>query len=154
MSDVQQRNSEVLANVRIKRDELYESILGLEGALTVPSRGRVREWADGVTGQVGEVRNAIDNHLAVTEGRGGLFDKVMGEAPRLAHSIAGLRREHASLRSQVDEAARRVTAVQTPADVEQGRARLLDLIRALLEHRHRGAELVYEAYDVDLGSAD
>jgi hypothetical protein len=154
MSDIQQRNTEILAQVRIRRDELYQSILSLEGALSAPSKGRVPEWAHRVSDHLGQVRSALDNHIAVTEGSGALFDDMMDQAPRLAHAIGALRQEHDSLRSLLDEAARRVEAVGDPGGVDAARARLLDVIRELLEHRHRGAELVYDAYAVDIGAAD
>jgi hypothetical protein len=31
---------------------------------------------------------------------------------------------------------------------------LLDLIRELLAHRHRGSELIYDAYNLDIGVGD
>jgi hypothetical protein len=154
MSDIQQRNAEILAQVRIKRDELYGSILGLEHDLSAPARGRVREWAHGVSERLGLVRRALDSHIGITEGSGGLFDDVMDQAPRLAHAIAALRQEHHSVQSHLDEAARAVEAIEDLDGVEGFRVRLLDLIRELLEHRHRGSELVYDAYNVDIGAGD
>jgi hypothetical protein len=154
MSDIQQRNDEILAQIRIKRDELYSSILGLERDLSTPARGRVPEWAHGVSERLGLVGRAVDSHIAVTEGSGGLFADVMDRAPRLAHEIAALREEHRSLRSQLDEAARAVEAVEDLDGVEGARVRLLDLIRELLAHRHRGSELIYDAYNLDIGTGD
>jgi hypothetical protein len=154
MSDIQQRNTEILAQVRIKRDELYGSILGLEHELSAPSRERVPEWSRGVSERLAQVRSAFDHHLAITEGSGGLFDDVMNQAPRLAHAIAQLRQEHQFLESQLGEAARSVETTANSDGVEGVRVRLLDLIRELLEHRHRGSELVYDAYNVDIGAGD
>ena len=38
--------------------------------------------------------------------------------------------------------------------VEATREQAVELIKALLLHRHRGAELVYDAYNVDVATGD
>ena len=154
VSDVQRRNAEILDQIRVRRDELYEFILGLERAVSAPSQGRVLEWARGAADRVEQLRAAFKKHVAITEDGGGLFDDVMDQAPRLAHAIAELRRDHELLRSLLDDAGRSTQDVHDVDGVERTRTRLLDLILKLLEHRHRGSELVYDAYDVDLGAGD
>lgn len=154
VSDIQRRNAEILGEIRIRRDELYVAILGLENAVSAPSKGRIVDWAHGVADHVERVRAAFKKHVAITENPGGLFDDVMDQAPRLAHAIAELRRNHKSLQSLLDDAERSIPNVHNVNRVERTRARLLDLIRDFLEHRHRGSELVYDAYNVDLGAGD
>ena len=39
-------------------------------------------------------------------------------------------------------------------EVSWTEAALLDLIRELLAHRHRGSELIYDAYNLDIGTGD
>ena len=53
-----------------------------------------------------------------------------------------------------DAARDRVPTVRTVVDVDAVRDEALDLMRALLAHRHRGAELLYEAYQVDISAGD
>ncbi len=154
MSEIQRRNREILGKVRIGRDELYVAILGLENAVSAPSKGRIVDWAHRVTDHVEQLRAAFKNHVAITENAGGLFDDIMDQAPRLAHAIAELRLDHKSLRSLLDDAEPSIQDVHDDTGVEKTRASVLDLIRDLLEHRHRGSELVYDAYNVDLGAGD
>lgn len=154
MSDIQRRNTEILGRIRIQRDELYESILGLERALSAPSRDRAPGWAERVSGELKHLDRALEKHITATEDPGGLFADVMEEAPRLARAISVLREEHGSVRSMLVDALDRIDAVQDSTGVTETRTRLLGLINALLEHRHHGAELVYDAYDVDIGAGD
>jgi hypothetical protein len=53
-----------------------------------------------------------------------------------------------------DDLADGLGQVTSEADVDDVRDRTLGLLRALLEHRHHGAELLYDAYQVDLSSGD
>ena len=45
MTEVQDRNREVLDALRIRRDRLYDAVLDLERALSVPAGDHPREWA-------------------------------------------------------------------------------------------------------------
>jgi len=89
-------------------------------------------------------------HVEVTESPGGLYEEILEIAPRLANKIARFRREHtaivAALQSALDDLGdgRAVLA----ADL---RTRLAQLHEVLARHRERGADLVYEAYHVDIG---
>jgi hypothetical protein len=38
--------------------------------------------------------------------------------------------------------------------VDRARAEAVDLIKAMLLHRHRGAEIVFDAYNVDVATGD
>lgn len=154
MADIQQHNRDVLDQVRVHRDALYESILGLERALSAPAGERVAEWSRRASRALGELKIAFDLHVALTEAPGGLFEDVMQEAPRLAHAIDQLRRDHEAIDASIDDAIVQVAGLHDRAAVDRFRDSVLDVVRALFEHRHLGAELVYETYDVDLGAAD
>src|SRR6266496_3630573 len=89
-------------------------------------------------------------HVEVTESPGGLYEEILEIAPRLANKIARFRREHATITATVQSALE---------DLDDGgavlanelRPRLSDLHEVLARHRRRGADLVYEAYHVDIG---
>jgi hypothetical protein len=65
-----------------------------------------------------------------------------------------MRADHVTIATTADELVERLRAARDDTDVDALRAAVLDLIRALLVHRHRGSELVYEAYNVDLSVGD
>ena len=143
-----------LASVRVRRDELYEAMLALERAVSVPARGRVATWVAGVGDRLDELAAAWRDHIAGTEAPDGLFAEILDREPRLAHGVDRLRASHVALSDSFDAAAVRLAATDDDAAVEKVRAALLDLIHRLFEHRSYGAELVYEAYDVDLSAGD
>jgi hypothetical protein len=93
---------------------------------------------------------AFDQHVEATERPGGFLDMVVGDSPRLAHACDALRDEHVSLAKQIGELCDTARAEGRPEVVGQA----ADVLAALNQHRHRGAELVYEAYSVDIAAAD
>ena len=100
------------------------------------------------------LRVVLEHHIADTENAGGFFDDLLQEEPRLSRAVENLRADHDVLSQSVDELSVRLRAAGADTDVDSLRAGLLDLIRVLLVHRHRGADIVYEAYNVDLSVGD
>jgi hypothetical protein len=88
-------------------------------------------------------------HVEVTESPGGLYEEILEIAPRLANKISRFKREHVgitrAIRSALDELP--AGAAISP-DL---RGRLDHLHEVLARHRRRGADLVYEAYEIDIG---
>jgi hypothetical protein len=154
VSDVQDRNREVLAAVRVRRDHLYEALLELERTLAVPAGDHPREWADDVSVVVAGLREVLDTHVAGTEEAGGFFDDVREHAPQLLHAVEQIRSEHGPLLEAAAGLAERMATVSSEADVDDVRDEAVELIRRLLRHRQRGSELVYDAYSVDISAAD
>jgi hypothetical protein len=147
-------HSDALAAVRFRRDELYEAILAVERALTAPAAGRTQSWSSRLRRALGDLHTALENHVEVAEETGGLFEEIMSREPRLANAIGRLRYDHAALMETLAEANRRLGSVHEAASVEEMREIVLALLQGIFAHRHRGAELVYEAYNVDVSVGD
>ncbi len=143
-----------LASVRVRRDDLYDATLALERAVSAPARGRATTWAGAVRDRLGQLDTALRAPVDGTEEDGGLFDQILEREPRLAHGIDGLRAEHRDQLEAVGEADALLAGTEDETGVDDVRARLHDLIHGLLVHRSRGAELVYDAYNVDLSAGD
>ncbi|MEX2253999.1 MAG: hypothetical protein WEC34_01045 [Acidimicrobiia bacterium] len=154
MTDVQRRNREVLDAVRVRRDSLYDAVLELEGVLATPAGDDPGAWAAAVTRAVVGLQAVLARHVAETEGDGGFFEEVRDQAPQLLSKVERLEAEHGLLVQSTASLATRLTAVTNDADVDEVREAALDLIQRLLRHRHRGAELVYDAYAIDISAAD
>jgi len=154
MSDVRDQNRAALAAVRVRRDALLDVILDLEQSLAAPATERARAWAANVAGSLDALRNVFQHHVEDTEREGGFFEEILEEEPRLTRAVERMRADHVTIATSADELAERLHAVTDATDVEPLRSGLLDLIRSLLVHRHRGSELVYEAYNVDLSVGD
>ncbi|HZC98695.1 MAG TPA: hemerythrin domain-containing protein [Actinomycetes bacterium] len=88
-------------------------------------------------------------HVEVTESQGGLYEEIMEFAPRLANRIARFKREHAAITTAISSGLEDLRAQAMPFAELQ--ARLTHLLQLLVRHRKRGADLVYEAYHVDIG---
>jgi len=65
-----------------------------------------------------------------------------------------LQADHDPLRDAAAALAASLDAVAGDADVDGVREAGVELIQRLLVHRHRGAELVYDAYWVDVSAGD
>jgi hypothetical protein len=74
----------------------------------------------------------------------------------LSTPASRLRREHSDILATIVRGARQLGAPPAEDDgylswAEEMRVELTALLAALARHRQRGADLVYEAYAVDLG---
>jgi hypothetical protein len=154
MSDVQKRNRKVLDAIQIRRDDFYEAILALEQALAAPAGDQPSSWAESLRAPVEHLRGVLEAHVSGTEGEGGLFPEIREHAPRLIHAMDRLQADHDPLRDTAASLAASLDGVTNDADVDRVREVGVELIRRLLVHRHRGAELVYDAYWVDLSAGD
>jgi hypothetical protein len=135
------------AAARRHRAELLHSMTRFERALAVPAADPA--WRGEVSELLAGLREAFNEHVAVTEGPEGLYGELLDHAPRLARGIEGLEREHAALLASMDGLCRRVRRAEPEVDlVKRWAAALLD---ELWLHRQRGADLVYEAYATDIG---
>jgi hypothetical protein len=151
---IREENREVLDAVRIRRDDLYEAILGLERALAVPAGDAPDAWGEVLAAPIARLVEVIDAHVDGTEGPGGLFEQIRDDAPHLLPVVERLGAEHTPLEVAASTLGVHAAAVTTDAEVDDVRDEALDLVRRLLEHRHHGAELLFDAYQVDVSSGD
>lgn len=154
MSDVQARNRAVLDAVRVRRDSFYEALLDLEQALGAPAGGDCDGWGAAVRAPVARLSEVLAAHVSGTEGDEGFFAEVRDHAPHLIPAVDRLRSEHDPLIAATEALAARLDGLQSDAEVEQIRDDGIELIGRLLTHRHRGAELVYDAYSIDVSTGD
>jgi len=137
--------------LRRHRAELGGSMAALEQALSPRIAGGHSGWAERVEVALVELSADFDEHIAVTEGSGGLHDAVVAATPRLSNAVSRLGGEHIVIKELIEDLLRRV-GPPVPADqVDAIRAHGTALLARLARHRQRGADLVHEAYEVDLG---
>ena len=144
-----------LADVRLRRAGLKAAMSGLELALASPAPNRV-EWLIGVRDALHAVHDVWTRHIVETEAPGAFLDELVSEAPRLSSATTRLRRDHSDILAAIVRGEKRVATppevdAEYEAWVEETRSELTTLCAALARHRQRGADLVYEAYDVDIG---
>ncbi|MGZ5400566.1 MAG: hypothetical protein ACXWDM_11185 [Nocardioides sp.] len=140
-----------LEELRRQRAELRESMSALEAALAAPTAADQARWAQRVHVALVELAGDFREHLDITEGPHGLYHDLLTTSPRLSGAVAGLKREHVLIRGQIDKLLARVTAPEVIEDVDRVRGLGTALLGRLVRHRQRGSDLLFEAYELDIG---
>ena len=145
-----------LGQAREDRQGVRAAFDRLERAASRPASGHTREWCEVFDARLTELRAAFAHHVEVTEADEGLFAEIISTAPRLAHRTDELRQDHRDIEQAIDRAAARLVTDQHPDHkaVVHARDAALDLLTRISRHRHLGAELVYDAYNVDIEASD
>jgi hypothetical protein len=143
-----------LEDVRRHRAELRETMGLLERALAAPASGRAPEWGERVNGALAALVDDFGEHVLVTEGPGGLHQAILAGDLRLANGVERLASEHGIIAADIAVAVAATDPPVTETDVDKVRALATRLLGRLVRHRQRGADLIYEAYAVDLGGGD
>ena len=125
-----------LEEVRAHRGDMLESVRALEETLAAPI-ALGRDWLERVAAALAELAHDFGDHVELTERPGGLYAVARASAPRLDAALG-----------EIDSADER------GLDLGALREDLTGLIGALVRHRQRGSDLVYEAFEVDLGGSD
>ncbi|WP_247683286.1 hypothetical protein [Micromonospora sp. D93] len=106
-------------------------------------------WREDVLLRLRPVRQGFAEHVRVTEGPSGLYRELLTQSPRLDHGVRLLTREHAAIVAAI--LAVQQIAEWSEAPPDELRHRAGHLLRRLARHRRRGADLLWEAYQTDLG---
>jgi hypothetical protein len=156
MTDPDQDLSPTLAETARRRADLREALGDVEQAISRPAVGREHDWAKGVQIRLEGLAHAIDEHIEITERPDGLYDEISAKAPHLTTKMDRLRDEHPLLRERTQAL---VTKLQTteigPAwPLDEARNDLQRLLGQVVRHRQLGSDLVWEAYNLDIGGID
>ena len=139
---------EGLDRARSKRNDLLDAMRSLEEAAARPAADS-SGWLASVREAVDVLGEALRRHIEEAESPDGMVEDIIREEPRLAAAVAQLRDEHPEL---VTAWQRTKEAVDDPlTDRNRIRRRIVALLGRLALHRQGGADLVYEAYSVDIG---
>ncbi|MDT4911326.1 MAG: hypothetical protein QOC66_454 [Pseudonocardiales bacterium] len=150
---VSTRTTELQA-VRVRRAELRENIDALERALASPARGRAVVWGEAVHASLVIVADDFSAHVEVTEGPGGLHQAILSGDLRLANAVNALTAEHEQIAEEIAGLVADSAPPVTPDDVDGLRERANRLLGHLIRHRQQGADLIYEAFETDIGGGD
>jgi hypothetical protein len=143
-----------LEAVRRRRADLRQSLGAVEHALASPATGRAVVWGEIVHRTLEELQEEFAEHIDVTEGPEGLHEAITTASPRLTHAVHALTEEHGAISAEIEELLQATEPPVTPDDVSEVRELGTRLLGHVVRHRQRGADLVYEAYETDLGAGD
>lgn len=136
---------------RQRRVALHEAMIEFETAITAPSAAPT--WVEQVGEGLSDVASALAKHIAEVDRGDGIIAKALDVAPWLESHAQILRDEHDQLTAHLQRLEHlfgRMESSDANA-VAAMREESYDFLRHLSRHRQNGAELVYDAYDMDIG---
>jgi hypothetical protein len=139
---------------REHRRGVRQACLDLEETLARPPDQDLEKWTADTAARFRQLTEAFQHHAEQSEGPNGLLVEIVEIAPRLANKVDQVKREHEVL---LAELARLEGEAGNQADLNPSgaiRAEGLRLLQDLAAHRQRGADLIYEAYSVDVEGGD
>jgi hypothetical protein len=145
-----------LAETARRRADLYLVLVATEKALAKPATGREGDWSKVVLRALEDLEHAIDEHIEITERAQGLYDEISQKSPRLASKIEQLKLEHPELREETRGLAVRfeTTQIGDAWPVAEARTDVQRLLGKMIRHRQHGSDLVWEAYNLDIGGIE
>ena len=155
MSDHDDELSPTLAETARRRADLHGALVDVEKAISRPAVGREPEWTKEVVIRMEALAHAIDEHIEITERQAGLYDEICTKAPHLSGKIDRLKREHPELRVETHQLVDRLgDGVGADWPLDQARDDLQRLLGRIVRHRQLGSDLVWEAYNLDIGGLE
>jgi hemerythrin-like domain-containing protein len=137
--------------LRAHRAELLEAMRALEQALAAPATGRSSAWAERVNVALVELEADFGEHVGLTEGPEGFYRALLATAPQLSSQVTRLTAEHSEIKKSIDRLLSSVCRPVTNGDVDSIRESATKFLGMLSRHRQRGADLVFGAYQTDIG---
>ncbi|MDX2342934.1 MAG: hypothetical protein QNL12_04020 [Acidimicrobiia bacterium] len=137
-----------LEDVARQRSQLGDAMHQVEEAAAAPAA--MESWAADLSIQLRNLETAFDQHIVEAQSPTGILNQVVDQAPRLQNAAEHLKREDTRLAKSIDDIIE-VAATGT-ADVSIDlRESVMEVLVDLARHRQQGADLLYEAYAVDIG---
>jgi hypothetical protein len=139
-----------------EHDALIIAMERLRGALTHAAPDGGGGWARDVEGELREVRSGIEAHREAAEAADGMLAQVEEAMPGAHFRLEGLRKDHSELLAAADallaEAGRRGVGGDGAAEAVRHEAALL--LTRLRNHQEREVDLVFDAFESDLGTVE
>lgn len=112
-------------------------------------------WLEGIGESLENLAEVFEDHVETVEGEDGLLDEIEDTAPHLESEMDQMRTDHRQIHTLLDNIKTSVKdAPTTPDGAGLIRHQVRTLLTSLAEHRQRGADLVYDAYNVDISVGD
>jgi hypothetical protein len=159
MTDDEPRPGEMsptLAETARRRADLHLALVAVEKAISSPAGGREPDWSKDVLRALQDLDHALVEHIEITERPLGLYEEIAQKAPRLTNQIDRMKEEHPGLQDTTRELIARLESGSIGGDWPLAEARddLQRLLGRLVRHRQLGADLVWDAYNLDIGGIE
>lgn len=138
-----------LAGVVQKRSKLGHAMQQVE--LAAAAAAGKESWTADLLKRLRKLESVWAEHIAEAEAPMGLHDRILGEAPRLQRSVEAIQLDHRTIASSIAEAVGTTANAGDDADKEELRVMAMEVLLALARHRQHGADLIFQAYSIDIG---
>lgn len=135
-------------NIARQRSRLAHAMGVIEDAAASPA-GK-KSWLPDLGDAARSLSAAFTHHIDEVQSPHGLLDRIVEQAPRLQRAVQATRDEHDTIIQSIN-ALLEMTDAESPSDPEDIREAVVATLTALTKHRQRGADLLYDAYDIDIG---
>lgn len=146
-----EKRVEHVEQVRARRAQLTESIAAVEDALGHPLAAE--HWRERVLAAMVELAHDFRGHRHITDGTEGWYAGLVAAAPQVANAIDRLKDEHLEFSAAITSILERLDDPGPLTEPATLREDITDLLGRLIRHRQVGADLVYAAYQVDIGGS-
>jgi hypothetical protein len=133
-----------------RREVLHGAINDLENALAASQPGSER-WIRDIQDALQRTQTTIENHVREAEAPDGMLAQVVQEEPALGARVEAMKREHVTM---LERGAALVELSREPPSAEELQDKVTDIVELIDRHRHRSADLLLDAYDLDLSAGD
>jgi hypothetical protein len=139
---------------RQNRRGVRQASAGLEEALARPARQDPKVWSADTADCLRLLSEAFEMHVHHSEGPEGLLAEIVAAAPRLANPVELIKRDHRVILADIRNLEATAAGNEDVGKIAGIRDGALRLLQAIAAHRQRGADLIYEAYSVDIEAGD
>jgi hypothetical protein len=140
-----------LEAVRQRRIRLRVSTEHLKTALASAVGDPTGGSCADILGPALDLQRCLAMHIEATEGPDGFHSEMLATAPRLAHDVRILVREHSQLAAMLSDIVSRSGQQATAGNIDAIQRIGTSLFPTITRHLQHGSDLVYEAYESDLG---
>jgi hypothetical protein len=141
--------SDAFDRSRRHRRGVTQAATELEDALASPA-GLTDHWIDDVRGRLADITVAFRLHVDQSEGPDGLLQEIIRVAPHLAPGVERAKRDHQAILDELTLVHGVISETDDENLVSDVRERGMLLLQRITSHRQHGADLIYDAYSVDV----
>lgn len=135
---------------------LLSAVHQVGAALASPAPGREQEWGKGVLAGLRELGEALRAHVAAVQAPDGLYEEVETAMPQAGNRVQYLRETNQSLQDRIELLEREVRRIAQGEGTAfmAVRANALQFIGEVRHQQSREVDLVFQAFQQDIGSGD
>jgi hypothetical protein len=144
-----------VAENRLDRDRSLHALHELELRAGRPAPGREVEWLQQTLDALSALEAMVDNQQGNSSDADSTLSDIQRDEPRLHNRVVRLRRGYRNVHQAISRLRAQLEATPPAAvDITDVRQQLDRVATELRYQRAQEADLVYEAYNVDLGTGD